>query len=436
MGLYAYVYSLLMLIDVLKSIGAEQVYIARSPSDPVVEKAWLAGCWNTRLVLATFVGLLMFLGGLVVSNIRGEERLGILMMMMSLLSPLMALRSAVLIHQLKVQHFAPLSKFEMAAALLQSLLPLVVVYFYRSVEWLVLANLLAALLTTALSHVFFPMRLSFRLPSDLRKELLFYGKNNIAVSLLTTVHTNLDNIAVGSFVGRAALGIYSTGYRLAMTPHDLIQPIAQRILIPNYREAYDRGLAELAGHWRASFRFLAIGYTALSGILILLADWGVALLFGSAWVGLGYVLVFASFIVFFRGMAVAISPLMVILRAPHIDTRFKVVEVAAFALFVVAGAALGSLEAFLVGGIASYFLAFWLRWVWWRRQLGVAKLTEFTSRELLFPLSGTAILLGAVLLRMTDLYPLLSAFLLCALLVVPAFWLGRGLVNQFEEKAV
>jgi O-antigen/teichoic acid export membrane protein len=432
MGLNAYVYSILTLLDLLRAIGAEQIYIARSPSEPEAEAEWLAGCWNARLVLACIVGLLMFLGGLAVSTIDGEERLGGLLMMLSLMSPMLNLRSAELIHQQKVQNFGPLSRFEMIAAMLQALIPLAVVYVYRSVEALVIANIAAAAIGTALSHLMFPMRFSLRVPPALRAELWFYGRNNIATSVLTTLHTNLDNFAVGSFIGRAALGIYATGYRLAMTPHGVIKPVAERLLVPSYRQAHDRGLSELVPQWRAGFRFLAVSYAATSSLLILLADRGVELLLGPAWAGMAYVLVFTSFIAFFRGVAVTISPLMVIRRAPHKDARFKAVEVSVFAAFVAVGALSGRIEWLLAGGVASYFLAFWLRWRWWQHELKAAAFEKNSMRELAYPICGLLTLLIACAIRLSQADPIIAAVCVSVLMAVPLAITAMKLIATTE----
>jgi O-antigen/teichoic acid export membrane protein len=407
MGLNAYLYSILTLLDLLRTIGAEQVYIARSPSEPEIEKVWLAGCWNARVALAGLVGLLMFLGGLGVSLI-GDARLGFLLMVLSLMSPLLNMRSAELIHKQKKQDFGPLSRFEIAAAFIQSLLPLMIVYYCRSVEWLVIGNVIAAALCTALSHVVFPMQFKLRMLPELRNELVFYGRNNIAISVLVTLQTNLDNFAVGSFIARSVLGIYSTGYRLAMTPHSFIYMIAQRILVPMYRRAVDRDVIALLERWRPIFRLLTIGYTAVSASTIVLADWGIALLFGPAWATMGYVLVFATFIAFFRGLAVTIGPLLFILRVPHIETRFKIAEVFVFVIFVAIGAATRRIEPLLWGGIVSYLLAFVLRWAWWRRELAKLSPAISLARDTLYPLIGLSILLGAVGLRTCSVSPWIS----------------------------
>lgn len=419
MGLNAYLYSILSLLDLLRSVGVEQIYIARSPSEPAAEREWLAGCWNVRLALAGIVGLLMFLGGLGLTAFSGERRLGGLLMMLSLMSPLMNLRSAQLIHQQKVQHFGPLSRFEMTAAVIQAVLPVAVVYFHRSAEALVLANLIAMAIAALLSHVIFPMRFSFGVPPAARKEIWFYGRNNLVGTVVMTLQTNLDNFAVGSFIGRAVLGIYSTGYRLAMTPREFIQPISQRLLVPIYRTAHDESAETLISNWRMGFRIVTLGYTLLSATAILLADWGVSILFGPKWAGMGYVIAFATVIAFFRGMTASLSPLLLILRAPHWETRFKFVELFVFGVFIAAGSVTGRIGLMLFAGVASYFVGFVLRWEWWRRQLVTLAPGARLGGELKQMIAAVAMLLAAELARSFGINPLMGVVAVCAIVAIP-----------------
>lgn len=435
MGLYAYVFSILTLVELLRAIGAEQVYIARSPDDSEAERIWLTGCWNSRLLLSLLVAAMMLIIGLSLSSLFGEQRLGTLLMLLAPISPLASLRSARLLHFQKIRDFAPLSKFEIGAAALQASLPVAAAYYFRSVEMLVIANVVAALLVATVSHLIFRMEFGFRFPRELLDELIFFGKNNIAIGMLTTIHTNLDNIAIGTFIGRASLGIYSTGYRLAMAPHGFIKPVADRILTPTYRIAHSRSMRELVDQWQIGFSALALVYGVGLGAFVLLSDLGVDLLFGDKWEGMAHIIVFTCLMAFFRGMAVTISPLLTILRAPNVDARFKGVEVALFILFVVAGSVTREINYFLWGGVASYFVAFALRWAWWNHRGAAQGIRVTRSREYIYAAMGFAILGLATTLHYWDIELVTAIVTLFATAAVPASIASRELIKRFNKVA-
>lgn len=436
MGIYAYAYSILTLIELLRAIGAEQVYIARSPNTPEQEETWLSGCWYARLMLALLVSVTMVVIGYALMEFFGEVQIGKLIMLLGAIPPLFAVRSSTLIHFHKAQKFRALSIFEFAAAILQSGIPIAAAYYFRTVESLVLANILAMLIVALVSQFVFPMRFRLTMPAELRAELFFFGRNNIATSAMTSLHTNLDNIVIGSFIGRTQLGLYSTGYRLGMASHGFLKPIADRILSPHYRRVYDIGLAPLVLHWKAAYRFLSVSYAALLGGMIVLADPAVAALLGEEWSQMPYVLVFTCLIAYFRGMAVTISPLLPIFRAPHIDARFKMIEVAIFASFVIAGAIMLSIEVFLWGGLASYLVAFLLRLQWWTQVSQNTGWRPLGAGEMLSSTIGLGALGLALLVRFWDFDLRLSLILVGMLAGIPAIFYVRNLRNKFMEVEV
>lgn len=433
MGLYAYVYAILALVDLLEKIGADQVFIARSPSEHLAESDWLMGCWNMRAVLAGCVGLvtLLIAGG--VDAFGDNARLASLLVLLSPIPALMAVRSARIMLMQKRQLFAPLARFEIAAAFIRTTLPLCLVYFFRTVEWLVIANVMSAVAIAILSHVIFPIKHALRMKGDVVRELYFYGKNNIVISSLTVAHTTFDNIAVGRFIGQAVLGVYSMGYRLAMTPFTLIQSVANRILVPQYRAAFDGGLSALTNRWRAAFQFLVLVYSGLFGLVIVLADYGVELLFEPSWTRMSTVIVFASFVAFFRGAALSISPLLIILRAPHIDARLKGVEVAVFLSFVALGSLLGVFEIFLWGGIISYLGAFLMRSIWWHQTLTKEGLLGMSQGDIGHLFLAVAVLLCAVIARSAGIGIATSVLLLLLVVAGPLVLRANAFIKEFAE---
>ena len=432
-GLYAYVFSILTLIELFEQIGANQVFIARSPSTTPDEAAWLSSCWTVRILLACCVGLTVIVVGTVVTTTSDGSRIAYLLLLLSPIPILRAAQNAQLMLLHKRQMFPSLARFEIAAAMIRMILPLSLVYEFGSIEWLVIANVAASAIVTILSYGLFPARISFRLAKGALEELIFFGRNNIVISILTAIHTTLDNIAVGAVLGRETLGLYSLGYRLGMTPLNFIQSVSGRIITPRYRIARDVSFEKMAGLWRLIIVFLALLYASVFAPIIALSDWGVELVFGAQWNGLDYVIVFSAFIAFFRGITLSISPLMTILGVPHIDARLKWLEVGIFLLFVAIGSLLSSFQLFLWGGVISYGVAFTTRALWWHRTLINANLTGVTRDILLHLLLALAVLLTAVTARWYQANIVVTLLSVLAVLAVPLIRSTKNIVRGFAE---
>jgi lipopolysaccharide exporter len=122
---------------------------------------------------------------------------------------------------------------------------------------LVLGNLAAAALQTALYWVLVPWRPSVRrFNRRILLELTHYGRVVGAANVLSVVSNTVDNIVVSRALGTTSLGFYSIAYRLADFPSSVVGHIVGRTMFSVYstlqhdraafRHAYVRNLQRLA----------------------------------------------------------------------------------------------------------------------------------------------------------------------------------------------
>lgn len=107
--------------------------------------------------------------------------------------------------------------------------------------WSLVAGVLAgSAVQAAVVWLLVPWRPSIR---DARwtvlRPMLRYGRFVSVANLMNVVNTSMDNVAVGRFLGSAAVGAYGFAWRLAELPVTVIGPIVGRVMFSVYSLAQD-----------------------------------------------------------------------------------------------------------------------------------------------------------------------------------------------------
>jgi O-antigen/teichoic acid export membrane protein len=189
-----------------------------------------------------------------------------------------------------------------------------------------------------------------------------------------------DNILLGKLYSAAVLGTYVIAYNLAMLPLHGIASVIVNVTFPAYAEIsggspavaddlsgtehlLTRELqpstsnrAELHRLERAFVRVFASSSTllALTGaLLLLLGEEIVVFLYGPKWVAAGTILKILALLVFCKGHAILVSPLVISIRGIAPDAKIKMFEAAIFlALLYPLTSRYGALGAATAGAIA------------------------------------------------------------------------------------
>ncbi|MGH9872014.1 MAG: lipopolysaccharide biosynthesis protein [Pyrinomonadaceae bacterium] len=116
------------------------------------------------------------------------------------------------------------------------------------------------------------------------KSMIVFGRNFTGFSIVNYFSRNLDNLLIGKFWGAQQLGLYGRAYQLMTLPLDQINEPITSVAIPalsrmtdsaeRYRQAYLRMLQKIA--------ILTMPCVVL---MIVTADWLVAIVLGPQWAG-------------------------------------------------------------------------------------------------------------------------------------------------------
>jgi O-antigen/teichoic acid export membrane protein len=158
-------------------------------------------------------------------------------------------------------------------------------------------------------------RLSFHRPVAL--SLFAYARHLVSASLLLFLITNLDNFAVGYFLGTKALGLYAIAYVIGYLPVTLFSSPAGSALFPSLAKIQSQGDALRDGYLE-SFGY-AVVFIALAAFAT--ASMGpeiVRIFLGPVWIGATVPLIILSFYGLSRALVDFSSSLFAAVGRPQI----------------------------------------------------------------------------------------------------------------------
>ena len=147
---------------------------------------------------------------------------------------------------------------------------------------LVFAHLVQTALTAALSWRLAPHAWHLRGSFVAARRLLRFGAGYSLGRIANVVAMQGDNLLVGRLLGASALGYYSRAYQLMVMPAMLIGGVIDRVLFPTMAGLrHDRAL--VARTFARSIAVAAMLAFPLSGMMVVLADEIILVVFGPQW---------------------------------------------------------------------------------------------------------------------------------------------------------
>ena len=256
----------------------------------------------------------------------------------------------------KEVNFRKLVWLELSTNFLTAIATITLVLWTRNVWALVFSQLASAVINVALSYLFHPHRPRPRLDHPSLRLVLDFGKYAFVLALLNYVMSMADNVLLGKLYSAAVLGTYVIAYNLAVLPLHGVGAAIVNVTFPAYAEIAGGEIKRLE---RAFVRVFASSSTLLTlttALLLVLGEEIVVFLYGSKWSAAGTILRILALLVFCKGHAILVSPLLVSMRGIAPDTKIKLLEAAIFLIvlypltsrFGAVGAAWAGAIAFLI----------------------------------------------------------------------------------------
>jgi len=316
--------------------------------------------WTVDLIRRLLIAALMLVMARPAAKFYGEGRVYQLLLVLSLLPLIQGFQNIGLLIHRKEVNFKKIVRLELLTNLLTAVATIVLVLWTRHVWALVLSQLISALVGVALSYLFHPYRPRPRLDNNSLRLALDFGKYAFLLGVVGYVMTMADNVLLGKLYSAAILGTYVIAYNLAVLPLHGVGMAIVNVTFPAYAEIAGGEITggERSRLERAFVRVFATSSTLLSlttALLLLLGDEIVVFLYGSNWAAAGTILRILALLVFCKGHAILVSPLIVSMRGIAPDAKIKLLEAAAFlALLYPLTSRYGAVGAACAGAVAFF----------------------------------------------------------------------------------
>jgi len=329
-GLFGMALTVVTGLSALTSIGQDiSVIKTKFSSDHELAKH-LDTLWTVDLIRRLLLALLMLALARPAARFYGDARVYQLLLVLSLLPLLQGFQNIGLLTYRKEVNFRKIVWLELSTNFLTAIATIALVLWTRNVWALVLIQLVSAVITVALSYLFHPHRPRPRLDHTSVRLVLDFGKYAFVIGLLNYVMSTADNVLLGKLYSAAILGTYVIAYNLAVLPLHGVGVAIVNVTFPAYAEIAGGEIKRLE---RAFVRVFATSSTLLAfttALLLVLGEEIVVFLYGSKWAAAGTILRILALLVFFKGHAILVSPLLVSMRGIAPDAKIKLLEAAIF----------------------------------------------------------------------------------------------------------
>lgn len=352
-GLFGMALTVVTGLGALTNIGLDiSVINTKFENDDELSKH-LDTIWTVDLIRRLLLAIFMLALAGPAASFYGATRVRDLLLVLSLLPLIQGFQNIGLMIYRKSVNFQRIVWLEVTTNFLTALATIALVLWTRNVWALVLSQLVAALISVALSYLFHPYRPRLRLDSGALRLALSFGKYAFLLGVLGYVMMMADNILLGRLYSAAILGTYVIAYNLAVLPLHGVTTAIVNVTFPAYAEISGRsptpeeGLGrrttsnasggETKRLERAFTRVFALSSTLLAlttALLLLLGEEIVVFLYGNKWAAAGTILRILALLVFCKGHAILVSPLVVSMRGIAPDAKIRVVEAAIFLILL------------------------------------------------------------------------------------------------------
>ena len=277
-GLVALATSMLVVVQAFTELSMSQALIHTKEPTP--------DHYNTAWSLGVSRGLLIGLGFAVAAPFAAdayhEPRLQNVMLALGLYAAIGGLQNSKLIVLQKQLSFQKDTIRSISQALMNVVVSITVAAVFRS-YWALVAGMIAGQATNVIvSYILVPFR-----PALTWKHFRELWSFSLWISLgqiVNTLNYRLDHLLVGTFVGRAELGLYTVGSRLAFLPGQEITRPLTSTLFPAFSLTADDPERLRRAYQRVQGVVTAVALPASVGFC-LVADPAVRLFLGERWLG-------------------------------------------------------------------------------------------------------------------------------------------------------
>jgi PST family polysaccharide transporter len=263
---------------------------------------------------------------------------------------------------------------------------------------LVFGQVASSIISVVLIWIVSDWRPTFTFDMRVARELFDYGKYIVGASVVIFLVTNIDDAFVGRMLGMSALGFYTVAYMIANLPATQVTHLVGRVMFPTYSKLQTMEYV-LKETYIRTFQLVTFISIPISGFIFILAPEIVIVLLGDKWMpmvpALRVLCVFGAT----RSFRATFGPVFQAAGKPIIITRLASINLVLMLVIIypltlklgILGAAIAVVVPILVTSIPAI-----------KEIVSISKISPLKfSRLLLFPISGTVIMMSILLVSKT-----------------------------------
>ena len=276
-GLVALATSMLTILTAFTDLSLSQALVqTRDPTPDHYNTVWSLGVARGLLLALAFA-----VGAPLAASAYHEPRLGGIMYALAFSAALGGLQNPKLIMLQKQLLFHQTFFLGVSSTLLNVATSITVALIFRSYWALVAGLLVGQVATVVISYTLFPFRPNLRWTHF--RELWRFSVWVSLGQIVNTLNYRLDQLLVGTYLGRTQLGLYTVGSRLAVLPgQEIVRPLTST-LFPAFSLVADDPERLRRAYHRVQGLVTAIALPASLGFAVI-ADPVVRLALGDKWI--------------------------------------------------------------------------------------------------------------------------------------------------------
>lgn len=240
---------------------------------------WLNVCMGIA------IAVIIVFSSPMISTIFHEQRLILVLCLLSLSFPLASTASAHLALLEKKSRFREIAFIEISSSITAVTIAIILAYMGFGVYSLVFQSILLSLMST----------IQFWFKSDWRpdtktiidipeiKKIIGFSGNLTVFNFINYFSRNADSIIIGHFLSSAILGAYSLAYRIMLFPVQNMTFVASRALYPVFSEFQDDNDKLKRTYYNTLYYILFLVFPLMAGLAMLSQPF-IKLVFGDKWI--------------------------------------------------------------------------------------------------------------------------------------------------------
>lgn len=375
-----------------------------------VDKSTLNTAWIMTVMRGGMLFILLCLFSPLVSRFYDNERLNLILRIVSFSFLFNGLASAGIFLFVKELNFKNKVIFEQSNAVANAVVSITLAVIFKNVWALVAGYIAGTIVASLLSYKLHAFRPSLKVDLNAVKGLLNFGKYVFATGIAAFFVMQGPDALVGKVLGLDILGFYVVSFGIANMPTTSITHLVSQIAFPAYAKLQD-DMPRLRDGYLKVTRLVAFLSALLAGGIFMLIPEFVQVFLGVKWMPIILPVRILCIFGFFRSIASTVSPVFYAMGRPDLEFKLVCLNLTLLAIliypFTVKMGITGTSIAFAI--VSSVYISFMMRLVYKLIRLDAAK-TQF-FKALLFPLGGMALMcLAMYLLKSVFSHSLIMAF--------------------------